>query len=75
MRSFVLTLLSLLAFAGNSVLCRLALRSNAIDPVSFVTIRLGAGALTQQEILSVPHLLVLFFVCFSSTNYILTARE
>lgn len=46
MRSFVLTLLSLLAFAGNSVLCRLALRSNAIDPVSFVTIRLGTGAIT-----------------------------
>ncbi len=40
-----LTLLALLAFAGNSLLCRLALRHTAIDAASFTLIRLVAGAL------------------------------
>ncbi|EWY42446.1 membrane protein [Skermanella stibiiresistens SB22] len=40
----VLTLLSLLAFAGNSLLCRIALKQTAIDPTSFVAIRLLSGA-------------------------------
>jgi drug/metabolite transporter (DMT)-like permease len=40
----VLTLLSLLAFAGNSLLCRLALKDTAIDPTSFIAIRLASGA-------------------------------
>jgi len=44
-RLFVLTLLSLLAFAGNSLLCRLALKHTAIDPATFVAIRIGSGAL------------------------------
>jgi drug/metabolite transporter (DMT)-like permease len=44
-RVLVLTVLSLLAFAGNSLLCRLALRDTAIDPASFTGIRLIAGAL------------------------------
>ncbi|MFK0035422.1 DMT family transporter [Pseudomonas monteilii] len=39
------TIFSLSAFAANSVLCRLALRSGDIDPDSFTTIRLLAGAL------------------------------
>jgi drug/metabolite transporter (DMT)-like permease len=38
------TLLALLAFAANSVLCRLALGGGAIDPASFTTIRLVSGA-------------------------------
>jgi len=37
------TLFALLAFAGNSVLCRLALDENAIDASSFTTIRLLSG--------------------------------
>lgn len=37
---------ALLAFAANSVLCRMALRLPHIDPASFTGIRLGAGALT-----------------------------
>ena len=45
-RTLLLTLAALVAFAGNSLLCRLALRSGAIDPASFGTIRLVAGALT-----------------------------
>jgi drug/metabolite transporter (DMT)-like permease len=40
-----LTALAMLAFAGNSLLCRLALKQSAIDPTSFTTIRLAAGAL------------------------------
>ncbi len=34
----------MLAFAGNSLLCRIALRNTAIDPVTFTSIRLVAGA-------------------------------
>lgn len=40
-----LTALAMLAFAGNSLLCRMALKHSAIDPVSFTTIRLVAGAI------------------------------
>jgi drug/metabolite transporter (DMT)-like permease len=36
--------LALLAFAANSVLCRLALREASIDPATFSTIRLASGA-------------------------------
>ncbi len=39
------TLFSLLAFAANSIFCRLALRSGAIDPQSFTAIRLLGGSL------------------------------
>lgn len=35
-----LTLLAMLAFAGNSLLCRMALKHTAIDAASFTTIRL-----------------------------------
>jgi len=49
-RIILLTVLSLLAFAGNSLLCRVALKQTAIDPASFTTIRLIAGALTLWAI-------------------------
>lgn len=39
----LLTVLALLAFAGNSVLCRLALTDNVIDAASFTSIRLFSG--------------------------------
>lgn len=39
-----LTLLALLAFAGNSILCRLALAGGTIDATSFTAIRLLSGA-------------------------------
>lgn len=35
----------MLAFAGNSILCRWALADTAIDPASFTAIRLVSGAL------------------------------
>jgi drug/metabolite transporter (DMT)-like permease len=44
-RVFVLTVLAMIAFAGTSLLCRVALRENAIDPASFTLIRLAAGAM------------------------------
>jgi drug/metabolite transporter (DMT)-like permease len=36
---------AMLAFAGNSLLCRLALRGSSIDAASFTTLRLLSGAL------------------------------
>jgi drug/metabolite transporter (DMT)-like permease len=46
MQTVLYTVLALIAFASNSVLCRVALRDGAIDPASFSTIRLAAGAVT-----------------------------
>jgi drug/metabolite transporter (DMT)-like permease len=45
-RVLPLTLLALVAFAANSLLARLALTSTAIDPASFTSVRLVAGAVT-----------------------------
>ena len=44
-RLIALTTLAMLAFAGNSLLCRVALRDTAIDAASFTSIRLASGAL------------------------------
>jgi drug/metabolite transporter (DMT)-like permease len=41
----MLTALAMIAFAGNSLLCRVALRETAIDAASFTSIRLLSGAL------------------------------
>lgn len=41
----LLTVIALVAFAANSILCRLALRPGAIDPASFTAARLVSGAL------------------------------
>ena len=46
MTTLPLTVLALLAFAGNSVLGRLALGEAAIDPASYTAVRLVSGALT-----------------------------
>lgn len=54
----LLTTLAMLAFAGNSLLCRVALKDTAIDPASFTSIRLLSGALTLWLIVrlrSGPH--------------------
>lgn len=42
----VLTLLAMLAFAANSLLCRAALGSGTIDAASFAGLRMASGALT-----------------------------
>lgn len=44
-RTALLTALAMFAFAGNSLLCRAALRDSQIDPTSFTALRLLAGAL------------------------------
>src|SRR5690606_25657992 len=43
-RAFCLTLVAMLAFAANSVLCRLALLTTSIDPATFTTVRIVSGA-------------------------------
>jgi drug/metabolite transporter (DMT)-like permease len=45
MRFVILTLLAMVAFASNSLLCRLALRQTRIDAASFTLIRLLSGAI------------------------------
>jgi len=45
-RTTVMSVLALVAFAGNSVLCRIALSDGAIHPASFTSVRLVSGALT-----------------------------
>jgi drug/metabolite transporter (DMT)-like permease len=46
-----LTVLALCAFAGNSILCRIALSSGETDPASFTLVRLLAAAFTLLLIL------------------------
>lgn len=45
MKVIILTALALIAFAANSVLCRLALGSEQIDAASFTSVRLVSGAI------------------------------
>ncbi len=52
-RIIVLTTLAMLAFAGNSLLCRLALQDTAIDAASFTSIRLVSGAMVLCLIVAV----------------------
>jgi drug/metabolite transporter (DMT)-like permease len=86
LRVFLLTTFAMLAFAGNSLLCRLALRDTGIDAASFTAIRLGSGALILAAILmsrgkrpsaggSWPMAAMLFAyaVCFSFAYRDLTA--
>lgn len=47
----ILTSLAMLAFAGNSILCRLALKQTDIDAISFTSIRLLAAAIMLWVVL------------------------
>jgi drug/metabolite transporter (DMT)-like permease len=51
----LLTLVSLFAFAANSVLCRLALNTEQVDPANFTAIRLLSAALTLAIIVAVKN--------------------
>jgi drug/metabolite transporter (DMT)-like permease len=53
-RTTLLTVVTLLAFAGNSLLCRAALRDGAMDPLSFTALRLVSGALVLLPLLRRP---------------------
>jgi len=44
-KTFTYTVLALLAFAGNSLICRMALKESTIEPALFTYIRLISGAL------------------------------
>jgi drug/metabolite transporter (DMT)-like permease len=43
-RVFVLTLLAMIAFAGNSLLCRAALKQTSVDAATFTFVRIFSGA-------------------------------
>ncbi len=79
-RVFAITALALIAFAGNSILCRMALKDGAIDAASFTAVRLAAGAIALLVILfsvnrNIPPgtkgswlsaaMLFLYAICFS----------
>jgi len=81
-----LIVFAMLAFAGNSLLCRVALRDTSIDAASFTSIRLASGALVLWILLrsrgkqplaagSWPMAAMLFAyaVCFSFAYRDLTA--
>lgn len=86
LRLFSLTSFAMLAFASNSLLCRVALRDTAIDAATFTSIRLASGALVLAILLrsrgqrpmaagSWPMAAMLFAyaVCFSFAYRDLTA--
>jgi drug/metabolite transporter (DMT)-like permease len=50
LRVTLLTSIAMLAFAGNSLLCRVALRDTGIDAASFTTVRVLSGALALLAI-------------------------
>ena len=52
LRVVTLTALAMIAFAANSILCRLALKETSIDPATFAAVRLLAGALALVVIVS-----------------------
>jgi len=79
-RASIYTLVAMVAFAGNSIICRFALVGGTIDPGSFTYIRLASGALTLLLILKLragntsvrqhgswlsASLLFLYAICFS----------
>lgn len=52
-KTFILTGLALIAFAANSILCRLALGNETIDASSFTIIRLFSGGIVLLMILKI----------------------
>lgn len=51
-RLCLFTTLAMFAFAGNSIICRIALLETSIDPASFTLVRLVSGALVLWSIIS-----------------------
>lgn len=52
LRTLILTAVAMTAFAGNSLLCRAALRDTDIDAATFTSVRLVSGALMLWLLLS-----------------------
>ncbi|MET1219045.1 MAG: DMT family transporter [Glaciecola sp.] len=61
MKVVIMSIIALIAFAANSVLCRLALHETDIDPASFTTVRLVSAAFMLS-------IIVLFSVKGTSTK-------
>ncbi len=55
LKTFWLTSITLIAFAANSLLTRMALGTGALDAASFVLIRLGSGAVMLLLLTSYTH--------------------
>ena len=53
-RALLLTVVTLVAFASNSVLCRFALREGEIDAGSFTAVRLVSGAVFLWLVIVLP---------------------
>src|SRR5207248_7215004 len=53
MRLFILTLLAVISFAGNSLICRLALTQTTIDAASFTFTRILSGAVALSLIVTI----------------------
>ena len=53
--NFLLLALAMVAFAGNSLLCRVALKGGAIDAASFTSVRLVSGAITLAILVWLQH--------------------
>lgn len=87
LRTGALTAVAMIAFAANSLLCRMALGAGAIDPASFAAIRTLAGAVLLACILGVrgemdlalhiswrpAALLFVYMICFSFAYLSLSA--
>ncbi len=56
-RTFLLTFIAMTAFAGNSLLCRWALKDTFIDPATFTSVRIVTGALVLWIILKLRNIL------------------
>jgi len=56
-RIFILTLLAMIAFASNSLLCRASLKESSIDPATFTSVRIFSGALVLWLVMSVRKML------------------
>lgn len=53
LRTIILTATAMIAFAANSLLCRMALGLDLVDPWSFTSIRIISGALTLGLIVAI----------------------
>jgi drug/metabolite transporter (DMT)-like permease len=51
LRTTALTVVAMVAFAANSLLCRMALQHASIDPATFASVRLASGALMLAAII------------------------
>jgi len=64
----ILTFLAMIFFAGNSILCRLALKHTSIDPTSFTSIRLMSGTIMLNILIYFRRKLVPIITVHSTSN-------